>query len=141
MDLKERNRRIVEAGSATRLRRKLQECKTFKFKVDRSSLTELQAEQQIKHWVNEKTSFKIHHSILGRLKSRLTRNDKVVVLNKWLPTTKYCSKCGTLNETLTLNDRIFVCTCCGNTEDRDIHAANNMIYFYLNGGKFNVNNT
>ena len=45
MDLKERNRRIAEAGSATRLRRKSQECKTFKFKVDRSSLTELQAEQ------------------------------------------------------------------------------------------------
>ncbi len=45
MDLKERNRRIAESGSATRLRRKLQECKTFKFKVDRSSLTEHQAEQ------------------------------------------------------------------------------------------------
>ena len=31
--------------------------------------------------------------------------------------------------------------CCGNTEDRDIHAANNMIYFYLNNDKFKVNNT
>ena len=97
-------------------------------------------DEQIKHWVNEKTSSKIHHSILGRLKSRLAHHDKVVVLSKWLPTTKYCSKCGTLNETLTLNDRIFVCPCCGNTEDRDIHAANNMIYFYLNGNKFNANN-
>lgn len=97
-------------------------------------------DEQIKHWVNEKTSSKIHHSILGRLKSRLVRHDKVVVLSKWLPTTKYCYKCGTLNETLTLNDRIFICPCCSNTEDIDIHAANNMIYFYFNSDKFKVNN-
>ena len=30
-----------------------------------------------------------------------------------------------------LKDREFVCQNCGNKKDRDIHAANNMIYFYL----------
>ena len=35
------------------------------------------------------------------------------------------------NDNLTVKDREFVCTNCGNKKDRDIHAANNMIYFYL----------
>ena len=40
--------------------------------------------------------------------------------------------CGHKNDNLTLKNREFVCPNCGNKKDRDIHAANNMIYFYLN---------
>ena len=29
-----------------------------------------------------------------------------------------------------LKDRVFVCPVCGYTEDRDIHAANNMVWMY-----------
>jgi len=73
---------------------------------------------------------KIQHSILGRIKNKLSMNDRVVILDKWFPTTKYCSKCGNKVE-LELKDRIFECSNCKTKEDRDIHAANNMIYFYL----------
>ena len=52
------------------------------------------------------------------------------MLDKWFPTTKYCVKCGSKIE-LELKDRIFECPKCKTKEDRDIHAANNMIYFYL----------
>ena len=31
---------------------------------------------------------------------------------------------------LKLSDRIFVCPVCGHTEDRDVHAAKNMLWFY-----------
>ena len=48
-------------------------------------------------------------------------------ISKWIPTTKFCPKCCTLN-TLTLKDRIYVCD-CGYTEDRDIHAAKNAKLF------------
>ena len=57
--------------------------------------------------------------------------DRTVILDKWFPTTKYCSNCGSKVE-LELKDRIFECPKCKTKEDRDIHAANNMIYFYLN---------
>ena len=87
-------------------------------------------DEQIDSWKNELTSKKIHHSILGKVKSKLKQNARVVILDKWFPTTKYCSVCGNKIE-LNLNDRTFVCKECGATEDRDIHAANNMIYFYL----------
>lgn len=56
--------------------------------------------------------------------------DRTVVLDKWFPTTKYCNKCNTKVE-LGLDDRTFECPVCKEKEDRDIHAAKNMIYFYL----------
>ena len=87
-------------------------------------------DEQIDSWKNELTSKKIHHSILGRVKSKLKQNAIVIILDKWFPTTKYCSVCGNKIE-LSLSDRTFVCQECGAKEDRDIHAANNMIYFYL----------
>jgi len=34
-----------------------------------------------------------------------------------------------LNEELTLQDRVFVCTACGHTEDRDLHAALNLSHY------------
>jgi len=88
-------------------------------------------DEQISEWRQDGLSgTKIQHSILGRIKSKLSMNDSVVILDKWFPTTKYCSKCGNKVE-LELKDRIFECPNCKTKEDRDIHAANNMIYFYL----------
>jgi len=88
-------------------------------------------DEQISKWRQDGLSgTKIQHSILGRIKSKLSMNDRVVILDKWFPTTKYCSNCGNKVE-LELKDRIFECPNCKTKEDRDIHAANNMIYFYL----------
>ena len=87
-------------------------------------------DEQISEWMRDGLSgAKIQHSILGRVKSRLIRSDRTVVLDKWFPTTKYCNKCNTKVE-LGLNDRTFECPICKEKEDRDIHAAKNMIYFY-----------
>jgi len=49
----------------------------------------------------------------------------VIVADRWFPSTKLC-RCGIVNETLTLADRVFTCATCGYTEDRDIHAALNL---------------
>ena len=87
-------------------------------------------DEQIESWKQTTNSAdKIQHSILGRIKSRLNYSDRVVILDKWFPTTKYCSNCGNMLS-LELNDRIYECPVCKRKEDRDIHAANNMIYFY-----------
>ena len=89
-------------------------------------------DEQISKWRQDGISgSKIQHSILGRIKHKLSMCDRTVVLDKWFPTTKYCSNCGSKVE-LELKDRIFECPKCKIKEDRDIHAANNMIYFYLN---------
>lgn len=59
-------------------------------------------DEQIDKWKNELTSTKIQHSILGRVKSRLSLSDRVVVLNKYLPTTKFCPSCGCNHDNITL---------------------------------------
>lgn len=74
------------------------------------------------------TSDVMQHSILGRVKTKLKTHKNVVWLDKWCPTTQYCNKCGTKTK-LELSDRTFVCKKCGSTEDRDLHAASNMIIF------------
>ena len=88
-------------------------------------------DEQIESWRQTTNSTdKIQHSILGRIKSKLIYSDRVVILDKWFPTAKYCSNCGNMLS-LELNERIYECPVCKKKEDRDIHAANNMIYFYL----------
>lgn len=54
------------------------------------------------------------------------------MIDRWFPTTKLCTNCGTYNDNLKLSDRKFVCPKCGITDNRDIHAAKNMIWIYDN---------
>jgi len=51
---------------------------------------------------------------------------KLVVADRWFPSSKTCSSCGTKKETLTLNERVFECGHCGFTIDRDLNAAINL---------------
>ena len=72
-----------------------------------------------------KAGRRLQGSILGRVKAKLERNPRAVMLDKYLATTATCI-CGhkTKHEP---DKRIFVCSACGYTDDRDIHAAKNMI--------------
>lgn len=71
----------------------------------------------------------IQHSVLGRVKSTLRRHkDQCTMLSRYIPTTKLCPECGSLNESITLQDRSFKCSHCGYFHpSRDVHAACNMI--------------
>ena len=96
--------------------------------------TVVMQDEQIAGWKTEFASdrnSKIQHSCLGAIKRKLIESHKTVVLDRWYPTTQWCPLCGS-NTKLNLSDRTFVCCNCHNTEDRDIHAANNMIAIYLN---------
>lgn len=68
---------------------------------------------------------KLHHSILGRVKKKLMSHPRVVVLNRWVPTTQYCPSCERLNKH-SLDKRVYQCP-CGYSAPRDVHAAKNMI--------------
>ena len=50
----------------------------------------------------------------------------VKFIDKWYPTSKTCSVCGTVNEALNLRDRSWECTDCGTIHDRDRNAAINI---------------
>ena len=98
-------------------------------------------DEQLSSWKEDGFSgTKIQHSILGRVKSKLSQSSQSVILDKWFPTTKYCPKCGN-KVNLELSDRVFECPTCKEKEDRDIHAAKNMIYFYLQYNKLDRSGT
>ena len=45
------------------------------------------------------------------------------VVSRWFPSSKTCSSCGSVKESLDLSERVFVCEDCGYVADRDINAA------------------
>ena len=51
---------------------------------------------------------------------------KVVVINRWLPTSKCCSNCGCKKDVLALSERVYHCDHCGFEIDRDLNAAINI---------------
>ena len=51
---------------------------------------------------------------------------ELVVVERWFPSSKKCSNCGTKKETLTLKERVFECSHCGFKCDRDLNASINL---------------
>jgi putative transposase len=51
---------------------------------------------------------------------------EVVVADRWFPSSKTCSGCGTINAALTLSDRVYDCGACALVIDRDVNAAVNL---------------
>ncbi|WP_328513205.1 transposase [Streptomyces mirabilis] len=51
---------------------------------------------------------------------------EVIAVDRWFPSSKLCSACGTLQDTMPLNMRTWTCD-CGTTHDRDVNAANNLL--------------
>jgi putative transposase len=51
---------------------------------------------------------------------------EVVVCNRWFPSTRTCSACGSVAEQMTLGTRTFRCGGCGLVMDRDCNAAANL---------------
>ena len=88
-------------------------------------------DEQINGWKNI-ASTTVQHSCLGRIKSKLRAKmidypDRYKEVNKWLPTTKLCPVCGQRRD-ISLDERTYICD-CGYKEDRDIHAAKNVLMF------------
>ena len=51
---------------------------------------------------------------------------KIKFIDKWCPSSKTCSVCDAVNETLNLRDREWQCSDCGTIHDRDRNAAINI---------------
>jgi putative transposase len=50
----------------------------------------------------------------------------LVAVDRWFPSSKICSMCGGLTESLPLNIRQWTCP-CGAVHDRDVNAAKNIL--------------
>jgi putative transposase len=66
----------------------------------------------------------------GEIRRQLTyktqqHGGRVVVADRWYPSSKTCSRCGAVKAKLPLNVRVFECA-CGLALDRDLNAALNL---------------
>jgi putative transposase len=52
---------------------------------------------------------------------------RLVVIDRWYPSTKSCSACGHLLPGLSLSTRTWQCPSCGTWHDRDVNAAKNIL--------------
>lgn len=55
-----------------------------------------------------------------------------VEADKWYPSSKMCSSCGSIKKDLKLSDRTYVCKKCGFIEDRDKNASINLANYSIN---------
>ncbi|WP_413803504.1 RNA-guided endonuclease InsQ/TnpB family protein [Streptomyces iranensis] len=51
---------------------------------------------------------------------------EVIAVDRWFPSSKLCSVCGTLQKRMPLGVRTWTCA-CGATHDRDVNAAKNLL--------------
>ena len=52
---------------------------------------------------------------------------KLIAVDRWFPSSKLCSHCGTLQDRMPLHVRTWTCSDCGTTHDRDVNAAKNLL--------------
>ncbi|MHB8544203.1 MAG: RNA-guided endonuclease InsQ/TnpB family protein [Leptospirales bacterium] len=55
------------------------------------------------------------------------RGGRMVVADRWFPSSKTCSGCGTVQDKMPLSVRQWICPDCGTTHDRDVNAARNLL--------------
>jgi putative transposase len=51
---------------------------------------------------------------------------KLTIVDRWFPSSKTCSRCGTVKESLLLSERVFECEHCNFSCERDLNAALNL---------------
>jgi putative transposase len=52
---------------------------------------------------------------------------RLIVIDRWYPSSKTCSACGHLLAELSLSARHWTCPSCGARHDRDLNAAKNIL--------------
>jgi transposase len=59
----------------------------------------------------------------------------LVVADRWFPSSKTCSACGTVKAKLSLSERTFTCEACGLVTGRDVNAARNLLHLAASGAE------
>lgn len=81
---------------------------------------------------NRSLSQRISHASFGRLRQFITYKaswygSKVVLMDRFYPSSKTCSGCGVVKTKLSLSERSYSCDDCGLFIDRDLNAALNIM--------------
>nr|WTB28544.1 IS607 family element RNA-guided endonuclease TnpB [Streptomyces sp. NBC_00830] len=81
---------------------------------------------------NRRLSRRIADTAFGEIRRQLTyktrrRGTRLVVADRWFPSSKTCSRCGAVKAKLPLSMRVFECDTCGLVLNRDANAGHNLV--------------
>ncbi len=71
----------------------------------------------------------------ARLQDRLATAGRWSLADRWYPSSKTCSGCGTVKAKLALAERTYRCDGCGLVLDRDVNAARNLLSLAASGAE------
>jgi putative transposase len=82
---------------------------------------------------NRKLAQAVADSNFGEIKRQLLYKSEreqcyLVLVDRWYPSSKTCSSCGSIRDDLALSARTFVCFECGYVTERDYNAAKNILF-------------
>jgi len=60
---------------------------------------------------------------------------KLIAADRWFPSSKMCSACGTVKAKLPLSERTYRCGTCGLVTGRDVNAARNLLQLAASGAE------
>jgi putative transposase len=83
-------------------------------------------DDNIKAWHEGWFGSQVQYAGIGMLKARLRNNLATIPVEKFEATTQECYVCGRKRK-LALSDRIYHCPFCGNTINRDLNSAINIL--------------
>jgi putative transposase len=129
-----KNRRKAKLNLAKEHIRVANRRKDFQYKLakricleyDTVCLEDLNLKAMQRLW-GKKVSDLGHGGFVKILEQQAVKYDvKVVKIDRFYPSSKTCSVCGGVNKELSLKDRVWKCSDCGTTHDRDLNAAINI---------------
>jgi putative transposase len=94
-------------------------------------------DDNIKAWHEGWFSSQVQHAGIGMLKARLRNNLTTIPVGRFEATTQKCCVCG-WKQKLPLSKRVYHCPVCGNTIDRDLNSAINILKKGLDLGQNQV---
>ena len=69
----------------------------------------------------------VQDSAMGEIHRQLMyKCNNYIKVDRFYPSSKTCSHCGSINDALTLSDRTYQCRVCGAVIDRDLNASINL---------------
>ncbi|WP_326793913.1 transposase (plasmid) [Streptomyces sp. NBC_00841] len=81
---------------------------------------------------NRRLSRRVADAAFGEIRRQLTyktrrRGTRLIVADRWYPSSKTCSRCGAVKTKLPLSMRVFECDNCGLVLGRDANAGHNLV--------------
>ena len=81
---------------------------------------------------NRCLSRRVADAAFGEIRRQLSyktrrHGTRLIVADRWFPSSKTCSRCGAVKAKLPLSVRVFECDTCGLVLDRDANAGHNLV--------------